>query len=167
MLWSLRHSYQKVFNGLSIPAIIIGTIVFVIWVVLVPIDAKQDLRFAYTLSTMPVAWQYGWLFFRVIGATLTVPMVEELAFRGYFMHKLINSDFLAVKPGQFTWLSFAVSSLLFGAMHGAWLAGTVAGIGYALALYRRGVLGDAIIAHSTTNALLAIYVWQTQHWSLW
>ena len=52
-------------------------------------------------------------------------------------------------------------------MHGAWLAGTVAGIGYALALYRRGVVGDAIIAHSTTNALLAIYVWQTQHWSLW
>ncbi len=167
VLWLLRHAYQKIFNGLSFSAIIIGTVVFLLWITLVPVDTKQDLKFAYILSTIPIAWQYGWLFFRVIGATLTVPIVEELAFRGYLIPKLINHDFLAVKPGQFTWLSFAVSSLLFGGMHGAWLAGTVAGIGYALALYRRGVVGDAIIAHSTTNALLAIYVWQTQHWSLW
>ncbi len=167
VLLFLRHTYQKVFNGLSASAVIIGAVVCLLWIALVPVDAKQDLKFTYILSTIPIAWQYGWLFFRVIGATLTVPIVEELAFRGYLMPKLINPDFLAVKPGQFTWLSFAVSSLLFGAMHGAWLAGTVAGIGYALALYRRGVVGDAIIAHSTTNALLAIYVWQTQHWSLW
>jgi len=167
VLWSLRYAYQKVFNGLSIAAVIIGILVFIIWIALAPVDAKQDLRFAYTLTTLPVAWQYGWLFFRVIGATLTVPVVEELAFRGYLMRKLTNTDFLAVKPGHCSWLSFAASSVLFGAMHGAWLAGTLAGIGYALALYRRGVVGDAIIAHSTTNALLAIYVWQTQHWSLW
>ena len=167
VLWHLRHAYQKIFNGLSSSAVIIGTVVFLLWIALVPVDAKQDLKFTYILSTIPIAWQYGWLFFRVIGATLTVPFIEELAFRGYLLPKLINPDFLTVKPGQFTWLSFAVSSLLFGAMHGAWLAGTVAGIGFALALYRRGVVGDAIIAHSTTNALLAIYVWQTQHWSLW
>ena len=167
VLWFLRHAYQKTFNGWSFSAVIIGTVVFLLWIALVPVDAKQDLKFTYILSTIPIAWQYGWLFFRVIGATLTVPIVEELAFRGYLMPKLINPDFLAVKAGQFTWLSFAVSSLLFGAMHGAWLAGTMAGIGFALALYRRGVVGDAIIAHSTTNALLAIYVWQTQHWSLW
>ena len=167
VLWHLRHAYQKIFNGLSSSAVIIGTVVFLLWIALVPVDAKQDLKFTYILSTIPIAWQYGWLFFRVIGATLTVPFIEELAFRGYLLPKLINPDFLTVKPGQFTWLSFAVSSLLFGAMHGAWLAGTVAGMGYALAVYRRGVVGDAIIAHSTTNALLAIYVWQTQHWSMW
>ena len=167
VLWLFRHAYQKTFNGLAFSAVIIGTVVFLLWIALVPVDAKQEIKFTYILSTIPIAWQYGWLFFRVIGATLTVPIIEELAFRGYLIPKLTNPDFLAVKPGQFTWLSFAVSSLLFGAMHGAWLAGTVAGIGYALALYRRGVVGDAIIAHSTTNALLAIYVWQTQHWSLW
>ena len=37
-------------------------------------------------------------------------------------------------------------------MHGRWLAGTIAGMCYALVMYRRGELGDAISAHAITNA---------------
>jgi hypothetical protein len=38
---------------------------------------------------------------------------------------------------------------------------------YALALSRRGRLSDAVLAHATTNALLAAYVLTTGAWSLW
>jgi uncharacterized membrane protein (UPF0136 family) len=50
---------------------------------------------------------------------------------------------------------------------GRWLAGTVAGMFYAWALYRRGRVGDAIIAHATTNALIAADVLILGNWSLW
>ena len=61
-----------------------------------------------------------------------------------------------------------ISSVVFGALHGErWLAGTLAGIVYALVLVRRGRMGEAVIAHATTNALLAAWVLSTGQWQLW
>ena len=65
-------------------------------------------------------------------------------------------------------LMLLVSSAAFGALHGQlWPAGAVAGLVYALALKGRGRLGDAIVAHATTNALLACCASLTGNWSLW
>ncbi len=36
-----------------------------------------------------------------------------------------------------------------------------------LALYRRRELVDSVVAHATTNALIAAYVLATGAWSLW
>jgi CAAX prenyl protease-like protein len=96
-----------------------------------------------------------------------VPLAEELAFRAYLIRKLIANDFENVALGQFSWFSFLLTSVLFGLLHERWLAGTLAGMGYALALYRRGQIGDAVIAHMTTNALIAIFVLTQARWSLW
>ena len=68
---------------------------------------------------------------------------------------------------RFTWLSFVVSSIAFGLLHGRWLAGTVARMAYAAALYRRGRIGEAVYAHMTTDALIAGYVLWSGRWSLW
>ena len=55
------------------------------------------------------------------------------------------------------WASHFVSSLLFGALHGRlWLPGMLAGVAFALLFQRRGRIGDAILAHATTNAMLAL-----------
>jgi CAAX prenyl protease-like protein len=108
-----------------------------------------------------------WLTFRVIGAVITAPLAEELAFRGYLTRRLIKADFRDVPPGQFRPSSFLVSSVLFGALHGRWLAGTLAGMFYALALYRRRKLSDAVLAHATTNALIAADVLLAGAWPLW
>jgi membrane protease YdiL (CAAX protease family) len=43
----------------------------------------------------------------------------------------------------------------------------VAGILYAYAQKRRGLLSDAIIAHAVTNALIALQVLVLGHWALW
>ena len=108
-----------------------------------------------------------WLIFRVLGSVITVPLAEELAFRGYLTRKLIAKDFETLPLGQFSWFSFIMASVLFGLLHERWLAGTLAGMAYALALYRRGQLGDAVIAHMTTNALIAVFVLTQGKWSLW
>jgi membrane protease YdiL (CAAX protease family) len=56
---------------------------------------------------------------------------------------------------------------LFGALHGQWLAGMAAGVVYALSQRRRGQLGDAVLAHGTTNGLLTTYALATGNWSSW
>ncbi len=99
---------------------------------------------------------------------LIVPIAEELAFRGCIIRKLVSTDFEAVAPGHFTWLSFLGSSILFGALHTEWLAGTMAGMIFALAVYRRrGSFSDAITSHSVANGMLAAYVLATGRWFLW
>ena len=99
---------------------------------------------------------------------VTVPLAAELAFRGFLPRRLIQPDFENLPVGIFTWSSFLISSALFGAFHGGlWVAGTIAGMSFALALYRRGALGDAVQAHATTNGLIAVYAFATGRWSVW
>jgi CAAX prenyl protease-like protein len=138
------------------------------WVALAPAhDASINATFATGISRLSAAGKAAWFFFRIVGAVITVPIAEELAFRGYLMRKLIADDFERVRWGRFTWFSFLVSSGLFGVLHSQWLAGTFAGMVFAAALYRRGLLADAVVAHSVTNALLSAYVLTTHDWSLW
>jgi CAAX prenyl protease-like protein len=98
---------------------------------------------------------------------IIVPLAEELAFRGYLMRRLIAADFENLPVGKFTWFSFLVSSAAFGALHDRWIAGMIAGMLYAITLYRRGRLSDAVLAHGTTNALIAVYVLTTKSWYVW
>ena len=43
----------------------------------------------------------------------------------------------------------------------------LAGAGFAIALYWRGQVFDAIVAHVTSNALIAVAVLAFGRWSLW
>jgi CAAX prenyl protease-like protein len=97
-----------------------------------------------------------WVLCRAIGFVVITPLAEELAFRGYLMRRLISSDYESVPPGRFTWLSFLGSSVLFGLMHGEWLAGILAGMAYGLVVVRTGRVRDAVVAHAVTNGLLLV-----------
>jgi membrane protease YdiL (CAAX protease family) len=56
----------------------------------------------------------------------------------------------------------------FGILHGErWLAGAIAGGIFALVQLRRGRIGDAIVAHSAANALVAAWVLFAGDWNLW
>jgi exosortase E/protease (VPEID-CTERM system) len=168
VLWRFRRDHVALRWSWSWPAASIGAATFLVWMALEPrtiSDAGAALSAG--LAALSPAGANVWLAFRVVGAVVTVPLAEELAFRGYLTRRLIAEDFVSIPPGRFTWLSFLVSSALFGALHGRWIAGTLAGMLYALALYRRGALADAVLAHATTNALIAVYVLATGSWSLW
>ena len=132
-----------------------------------PAGGNSPAGLAEGFAQVPTGLIVVWVGVRVLGSVLTVPIAEELAFRGYVLPKLVAYNFATVRPGQYTWVACLVSSILFGVLHGRWLAGTLAGIGYALALRHRGQLADAVVAHMTTNALIATYVLSHQAWSLW
>ncbi len=155
--------------NISWPAVGLGIVAFVVWIVLVSTTngAAKDAHIGDALRSLPIAGGLLWMVLRVIGAVIVAPIAEELAFRGYLMRKLISFDFESVALTGFTWLSFLGSSILFGVLHSQWVAGTLAGMIFAVAVYRRGSLSDGIVSHATANALLAAYVLATGHWFLW
>jgi exosortase E/protease (VPEID-CTERM system) len=167
--WRSRLTRRELSGNWSGSSIAIGAAVFVVW-----LGLEWALGFTEggppaiqgALAEMPAGLAAVWLIFRVLGSIITVPIAEELAFRGYALRRLISPDFEKT-PLRFAWLSFLLSSVLFGALHGRWLAGTVAGMFYAWAMYRRGRVGDAVLAHATTNALIAADVLILGNWNLW
>jgi CAAX prenyl protease-like protein len=109
----------------------------------------------------------AWLVFRIIGSVITVPLAEELAFRGYLTRRLLSREFTEIAPGRLNWWTLVISSLLFGALHGRWIAGTMAGMAYGLVYHRRGQLADAVLALGVTNGLIAMSVLVAGNWALW
>jgi exosortase E/protease (VPEID-CTERM system) len=166
LAWYRRDYAAEVRPAWSWSGAAIGIAVFLLWMALEPGPSGSADGFDPGRELGP-GWAAAWLVARVLGSVLVVPLAEELAFRGYLIRRLIAADFRSIPPGRFTWASFALSSAAFGALHGHWLAGTLAGACYTLALYRRGRLGDAVLAHALTNALIAAYVLTTGTWSLW
>ena len=171
VLWAYRDerdAWLPRWSGYSWEAVGVGALVFVIWLALEPTPPPASGRtLGDALSALPPAWAGLWLVFRVVGATVTVPIAEELAFRGYLARRLVARDFERVPLDRLSVLAVVGSSVLFGAMHDRLVAGTLAGVAYALACRRRGALGDAVLAHATTNALLAAWVLATRSWALW
>jgi len=170
VLWSLRHDLPWRTARLAPEAVLIGAVAFAIWMLLTPDAAASSA--AATVRQNPLhlsqPWQMIWLVFRLIGSTVTVPIAEELFFRGFVTRRCISADADSVPIGQFSWFSFLVSSVAFGVLHGdAWVGGVVVGMLFAVALYRRRQMFDAIVAHATTNALLSGYVIATGSWSQW
>lgn len=163
-LWRYRRQYREYEFVVSPVAIGIGVSVFGLWMALTGAPAAGPGK---SLPDMPAALAILWIAMRALGSVITVPIAEELAFRGYLLRKLVASDFEQVSPRRFTAFSFAASSILFGLMHQSWIAGTLAGVGFALAVYWRGRLWDAIVAHMTANALIAVAVLGFGRWDLW
>jgi exosortase E/protease (VPEID-CTERM system) len=169
VLWMFRRRYGDLDWKFGWYGPAIGALVFVTWIALdrvVNIAANDAVPSALAASSAQV--RVIWIAFRVLAAVVTVPVAEELAFRGYLLRRVISPDFESVSPKNFTWLGLLISSVAFGLLHGNfWFAGILAGVLYGLAVVRRGRIGDAVVAHATTNALLAAYVLTFHQWHLW
>jgi len=163
LLW--RH-YRRIAFRLSWFAVAIGVLVFLVWLLLVPGDPVASSATAEQFQGLPSSLVIAWLVFRTLGAVITVPLAEELAFRGY-LFELLGHDHSATNVASFPWLALIVSTVLFGLLHSAWLAGMLAGIAYGLVRHHRGNVADAFVAHATTNGLLSVYVLTTGNWSMW
>jgi exosortase E/protease (VPEID-CTERM system) len=168
VLYHYRRSYTELHATWSWNAVAVGAVISVLWIMMEQHGAQPALGAAYpaSLALRGRSLATLWLVLRLIGYIILTPLVEELAFRGYLISRVIGGKCQGI--GQFSWLSFLLSSLLFGLFHQShWLAATVAGMAYALALYRRRQLVDAVLAHAATNTVIASYVLITQQWSAW
>jgi uncharacterized protein len=105
---------------------------------------------------------------RIFGASIVVPVMEELFWRSFLIRWIINPDaFEKVPVGMFTLGSFAATVVLFGLEHHLWLAGMMAGAVYNGLLYQTKRLWPCVIAHGITNLLLGIHVLMTGEWQWW
>jgi len=167
-LWYFRDSYRTLDWRAGWPAAALGGLVFLVWIGLEPLVGAARIGEPGALAGAPSLMRIGWLALRIFGAVITVPIAEELAFRGFLLRRLASADFESVAWRAFAWAPFLLSSIAFGLLHGErWLAGTIAGMVYAFAMQRRGRIGEAVAAHAVTNALLAAYVLATGNWQLW
>ncbi len=148
-------------------ALATGVAVFVLWINMDWGFATLGSSEAYDPRILPGKTYYAFLAVRLAGTALVVPLFEEIFWRSFVLRYIINQDFTAVKIGAFTWMSFIISSLLFGSEHYLWLAGIMAGVFYNLLLYWSRSIYVCIIAHSVTNLLLGIYVIRTGNWQFW
>jgi len=164
-LWFFRKRFTEVDWRTGWPGPLTGVVVFAFWI---GFDRVSGAAMPSALAAATPTLRNAWIALRVIGAVLTVPIAEELAFRGFLLRRLVSADFENVAWRNFTMFALLASSVLFGLMHGdRWLAGTLAGLCYAGVSLRTGRLGEAIAAHATTNALIAIYVLCFGHWYFW
>ena len=105
-------------------------------------------------ANLPTTETFGLLALSLASGAFAIPIAQELAFRGYLARKLVAPNFEEVPFARFTWLSFVGSSIAFGILEPNWLAGVFAGMIFAAAMYRRGLLSDAIVTHVTSAGLL-------------
>ena len=149
----------------------VGLAVYLIWILLEPQGGVSTYRTLFdTARSQHPLFILLWLVFRVIGSVVTVPVAEEFAFRGYLLPWLSPSsgDQGTERSQRWSWFGLLLSSAAFGVLHpGRFVAGTLAGCLFGVAYYRRGVLMDAVVAHATTNLLIALHVIFIGDWNLW
>ena len=120
---------------------------------------------ARAVAPLPITETFALLALSLAAGAFAIPIAQELAFRGYLARKLVAPNFEDVPFERFTWLSFVGSSIAFGILEPNWLTGVFAGMIFAAAMYRRGLLSDAIVAHVTSAGLLFALVTITGKWA--
>jgi len=168
-LWSFRRTYQKLDWRVGWPALAIGGFVFCVWLGLDYITDGHSARATpATLNQASFVVRFTWVAFRILGTVVAIPIAEELAYRGFLMRRLSSHNFESLSWQHFSWTAILISSVAYGVVQGQhWLAGTIAGCFFALALLRRGRIGEAVAAHATANGILAGWVLLGGNWNLW
>lgn len=147
--------------------LVAGAAVFVFWIAAAHVSIRAG-GMPLALARMPAAERILWVTIRAGTAILVVPIIEEVAYRGYLLRRLVAADFEAVPWTSPGWAALALSAVLFGAAHGIlWWPAVGAGMVYGLLLTRTGRIGEAVAAHAVTNALLALAVLGFGQWQLW
>ena len=179
-LWLFRKEYEELCSPMIgkaggapalqswIFAVAVGLVAIVIWIGIDSFYPKFTQAAPFDPTTIAsVAQRNVFLAFRVVGAVIVVPLMEELFWRAFLIRWLINENFKSVPVGAFTWLSFAVTVALFGAEHSEWLAGLICGVLYNGLYYKRKDVFSCVVAHAVSNAALAAWVLSRGDWKFW
>lgn len=174
LLYMFKKQYHELtFRDLAnIPATLaacgVGLLVFALWIKMDWTFGAAGVPQGFNPALLPGRdVQIAMTFFRIAGAVLVVPLMEELFWRSFLIRYIIDKNFGTVTIGTFTWASFIITIVLFGFEHNYIVAGIMAGISYNLLLYRTRSLAHCVLAHTVTNLALAIYVVSSGKWQFW
>ncbi len=173
VLW---RNYTKISWRYAWLGMIVGAIGIVQWVGMqvwlqhhFDFFAPPENPFDPTTTFDSPAMLYGFLAFRIIGAVLVVPVMEELFWRDFLWRQILApNDFKLAEVGERSWAAFLIVAVVFAFVHGNWWLTSIVWammIG-ALLMYTKS-LGACIVAHAVTNLLLALYVLRYRDWAFW
>jgi CAAX prenyl protease-like protein len=170
-IWLIRPWIEEMRWKLSWEGLMVGFAVFGIWVGLDNLYPKlgQAGKVWNPHLEFGTGSSLAWLFVvvRILGSTLVVPPLEEVFYRSLFYRYIVNPSFQTVPFRYFQWTPFLLTSAIFGFTHYQWLAGILCGLAYQGLVIWKGRLGDAIMAHATTNLLLGLWVIRQGAWQFW
>ena len=149
-------------------AVAVGVAVFLLWIQL---DADWMRLGEPTAGFRPLdaqgALNWPLVLVRWLGATLLVPVMEELFWRSFLMRWIQAPQFQSVDPRRVGLKAVVLSTFVFMLAHTLWLAAIVAGLAYAWLYRHTGRLLVAVLAHAVTNGLLGAWVVHTGNWQFW
>ena len=156
--------------------LLVGILVTVLWIV-PEISPFYRTWFCWPLGSLPAASTApspydpavcGWTLTiaKLVGSAFVIAPVEEVFFRSFLYRWLQKRDFRAVPLSRFDLSAFLWMVFLFTLEHDRPLAAALAGAAYGFAAIRFG-LASAIVAHVTTNLLLALHVIFSGAWAFW
>jgi CAAX prenyl protease-like protein len=152
----------------TLQSLLLGLVVFVLWINMDWSFGAPDKGAGFNPGLFSnVALFNTLIFFRLAGAVLVVPLMEELFWRSFLLRYLVDNEFMKIRVGQFTWFSCLVSAVLFGLEHHLIFAGIMAGLAYNFLLYRTKSIVQCIFAHAVTNLALGVYVLVSGRWIFW
>lgn len=163
-------------------AVLLGSAGAVFWVLLADLEANSGIKenlpswlasgkragfdpYHGEGSISLASWAF--VVVRLTGLIAIVPVMEEVFWRGFLMPYLIDGQFDKVKPGTYTHFSFVFVTLAFTLVHTEWSSALVWGIGVNVLYYWTKNIWACVIMHMVSNALLGIWIMQTQSWELW
>ena len=156
--------------------LLIGVLVTILWIA-PEFSTFYRTWFCWPIGSLPTASPApspyepavcGWTLtiVKLIGSAFVIAPVEEVFFRSFLYRWLQKRDFLSIPLSRFDLSALLWMVFLFTLEHDRLLAAAVAGTAYGLAAIRFG-LASAIVAHVTTNLLLALYVIHQGAWAFW
>lgn len=117
----------------------------------------------------PAVCGWGLTMAKLVGSAFVIAPIEELFFRGFLYHWLLGAPAgwcRTEKYFRFELSPFLITVGLFACEHDRFAVATVVGALYGVVMLR-GSLLSAIVAHVTTNLILAIYVITCGKWGFW
>lgn len=143
----------------------VGFAVFALWIWL-PAWPYDEHAVSEISPYAPETCGWALTIAKLVGSAFIIAPAEELFFRSFLYRRLIARDFVSVPLSTFDLSAFLWMVLLFTLEHNRPIAAAVTGVLYGLLAIRFGI-SSAIVAHVTTNLVLALHVICNKAWQFW
>lgn len=158
--FDLRKTCVSVLAGLAV-----GFIVFALWI-WVPSWPYAEPVARESLPYAPETCGWALTVAKLVGSAFIIAPAEEIFFRSFLYRRLIARDFASVPLSRFDLSAFMWVVFLFTLEHDRPIAAALTGVAYGLLSIRFGI-SSAIVAHVTTNLVLAFHVILNGQWQFW
>ena len=142
-----------------------GIAVFALWIWL-PAWPYSEPVAPEPLPYAPSTCGWALTIAKLAGSAFIIAPAEELFFRSFLYRRLISRDFTAVPLSRFDLSAFLWTVFLFTLEHDRPIAAATTAVIYGLLSIRFGI-SSAIVAHVTTNLVLALHVIFNNAWQFW